>query len=263
MNGAYDNDAVNIYYANSATCGGLSGGEAGGLSCQNDRKVAFVYAIGGTRVLVHELGHALLGPAHWDPAVGADNIMCAGSSPGGPPLNPRSSVSAGQAIFMNYDKDSVLNTLGKAPGLTFTCQAECPSILIDPSWGSCDVKPTANQTVTDPLHAWFECVECTNGELAAVLTGVTEARLSQLIEALRPVAATVAEVAAPARPDVEAARRANDVARHQRRALFALAALAAKKNPGAAVAIRQAYGDRQRYRPDVSEAIDGAFRRIQ
>jgi len=253
-NGVFDPSTVNVYYANSATCGGMPC-DIGGVSCANDRRAAFVYATAGSRVLLHELGHALLGPDHWDPVVGKDNIMTAASG------DTRSMVSAGQSIFMNYDKDSVLNTLRGKPGLL--CAAECPSILIDPSFASCEVSPQPSAPVPSPIQTWFDCIECTGGELDAVLAGATDATIMQLIDALRPAPAAAAPAPPTVARSIDAAYEANDLARHQKRALTALTALAAKGDMRGIQAVRQAYENRQRYRVDVTEAIERAFRRIQ
>lgn len=238
MAGAFDAAAVNIYYAETASCSGSSCESMGGQSCAN-RQVNFVYSIGAKNVMLHELGHALLGPDHWKSStVGLDNIMNDASS-------ERTSISTGQAIFMNYDQHSVFNSLrGFTGGLD--CNSRCPRVDLDESWADC-VPPTGLvQPQPSPTEEWFNCVECTQGQLERVVTDPNES-----------VVVALAQPFAVKNPDD--AERANVLAGRQRRAVIALTRLALNGNAPARQAFIRAYESRAQYRPDVMRSIIRAF----
>ena len=120
----FEPGAVNIYYVDE--CGPDCAD--GGRSCAGDPDVGFVYPIGSNNTLLHELGHALLGAEgtrHWKLSVSDDNLMRDGTA-----TKPRSTISIGQAIAMNYEKTSVLGLL-KHQAQALECRVDCPPLEFD------------------------------------------------------------------------------------------------------------------------------------
>lgn len=175
--GLFAPHAVNVYYAEcedrhspGETCHTIPGG----WTCQ-DRRMAFVYGPASPTTLAHELAHALLGEAHWRVS-GYDNLLETSAR--------RTALSTGQAIRLNYDGASVLNTLRGQSGLD--CDGVCPGQTLDigkscPLYGPAGAgggsaagpaQPPASPPLSPPARAvleWFECVECVDQELASLV----------------------------------------------------------------------------------------------
>ena len=160
----YDDKAINVYYAEA--CGGPECSK-GGWSCPQPSLANFIYPISDKSILLHEIGHALLGDeSHWTASVGRDNAMQDAMVTG------RSSLSAGQAIMMNNERKSALALL-YPKRRWLECGLDCPKREFDASWSEC-----AQQTHTQPapevdvLVAWSHCTECTGGELERLIDAV-------------------------------------------------------------------------------------------
>jgi hypothetical protein len=242
----FDPKAVNVYYVPS--CGESC--SMAGLSCP-DPRVNFVYTTNDESVLLHEVGHALLGAQgalHWRVSVSTDNIM----QDSGKGL--RKTLSMGQAITMNYEATSVLSTLGRQP-LSLRCLVDCPKVEFDDSWSGCTAPPQLDAPPLEPLDAWLSCIECSDGQLSRLLTATwtDNAVFSRLVEELLPIGQQK-----PTADDGPYA--ANNKARHQRRAVQALEAMARRGHSGAKTAIERAHGlPPETFRGDVRTAIEQSY----
>jgi hypothetical protein len=241
----YRSDAVNVYYVGSSVCDvGLC--HAKGLSCRNDRQAIFVFSDADEAVLAHELGHALGFLNHWvSTALDKHNVMLPQTA-----SHKRSHFTAGQAIFMNEEKTSVLKTLRKEPGLE--CVRDCPSILVDEESGVCSTSKPLPPSFPDAISttdAWLDCIECTDGELARLLAhwdGAALAAMSATFQAEKPPAGDLYG------PRIIAGR--------QRRAAIALS-LRARTLDDAGTAARRALVDASRT-PDLREDIAALLDRL-
>ena len=285
----FDDQAINVYYTESCGPGCLKSG----LSCQDDRRVNFVYAVGSNNTLLHELGHALLGVQgnHWMLSISPDNFMNDVTSP-----EPRKTASTGQVITMSYEQTSVLEQLGLQRG-RLNCLVDCPKVEFDKTWSDCAAPLHAPPPPTPPpppppeppppfalpepsalpqpsapsqrsappqpsevnaIDAWLNCEECSGGQLDRV---INEARANDKISVQR-LAAVLDPKAAPD-PwllEIKDERyRANAIARRQLRALSALEILASRGTPfarsSAQEAISRAFTNIKDYRADVQREL--------
>lgn len=246
LRGQFDTAAVNVYFAESFNDGGYYW-DAAGMSCAGGR-ANFVLASAGLTVMAHEIGHALLGPQHWEAGeVSLDNVMLGDQHPN------RTHLSIGQIIRMNVDQHSVLNAIDARPGLD--CARQCPSIALDDGPSGCEIPGPRQSGTPSPAAlylAWRDCIECDAGELSTLVDRADEATIQQLVEALSAGPRTMLG------NDPETAYLRNDLARQQRRALLALVLLRGRGVQRARAAVDAAYDNRTGYRDDVAAAIGRA-----